>query len=334
MNKKIKWGIIGLGRIAEKFASDLLISDNAILYSVASRNIEKAREFAIKFSAVKYFGSYKNLADDPEVDIVYIATPHVFHFENTMMCLGKGKHVLCEKPLGMDQNEVAEMIMEAKKRQLFMMEGIWTRFIPATEKLLDLLEGNIIGDLIMVHADFGFKAELKPDGRVYNKALGGGSLMDVGIYPVYLSLITMGRPSVISAKSGMTETGVDAYCSMKFEYESNSAISFLESSIVNESRTEAIIFGTKGLLLMHNRFHHTEKLSLYNNGSFKTIFETNNIGFGYIYEIKEVNKCLLNNKTESEKLPHYVSHELSKILDQVKMVIGLNYSNRKKDYNL
>jgi len=159
IKRKINWGIIGLGKMANKFAHDLLLSERAVLHSVASRDIEKAKSFSLKFNSINYYDSYDELANNPEIDIVYIATPHSFHFENTMMCLKKGKSVLCEKPLGVNSKEVEIMQKEAKSRNLFLMEGIWTRFIPATEKLIELLNEKVIGNVLFIRADFGFKAD-------------------------------------------------------------------------------------------------------------------------------------------------------------------------------
>ncbi len=322
--KKINWGILGLGHIAEKIASHLRLSENSVLQGVASRDINKAIKFGDRYNAIRFYGSYTELAEDPAIDVIYIATPHTLHFENTMLCLRNGKSVLCEKPLGMNYDEVKIMSEYAKRSNLFLMEGLWTRFIPATEKLLELIDNKEIGDLIMLRADFGFKAPYNPESRVFSRNLGGGSLMDVGIYPVYLSLLTLGNPSAISAKSEFTKTGVDAYCSMSFEY-NNTAMSILESSIVSQTRTEALLYGTNGLIIMQPRFHHTEKLTLYQDGIYKTIFENRNRGFGYIYEIEEVNNCILNNKTESEKLPLAMSCELSLLLVGIKSEIGLAY---------
>lgn len=324
--QKIKWGILGLGRIAEKFAVDLQLSDTSILQAVASRDIDKARIFSKRHNSVKYYSSYMELAKDIDIDVVYVATPHAFHLENTMMCLKNGKSVLCEKPLGMNSGEVKTMIKEAESRKLFLMEGIWTRFVPATEILIDLLRDKVIGDLIFMRADFGFKSEFNPEGRVYNKALGGGSLLDVGIYPVYLSLITLGLPTGISAMVRMTQTGVDSYCAMLFDYE-NSSKAILESSIEADTPTEAYIYGTKGVIKLHKRFHHTEKISLTRNGELTRVYETKNAGYGYLHEIEEVNTCLRNNETESSRLPHILSSNLSTIMDMVKDKIGLRYDS-------
>lgn len=324
VNKKINWGIIGLGKIANKFASDLLLSSDSELYGVASRSSEKAIEFAQKYNAVKTYSSYKELAEDTDIDVVYIATPHTFHFENTMMCLQNNKSVLCEKPLGMNAKEVKTMIDEAKSRKLFLMEGMWTRFIPATEKVLELIDNGVIGELLFVRADFGFKAHYNPAGRIYNKKLGGGSLMDIGIYPVYLSLLTLGMPKTIKAMARITETGVDSYCSVLFNYK-NSAKAILESTIEADTPIEAYIYGTNGHIKIHNRFHHSEKISLFRDGLEAEIFELEYKGEGYFHEIEEVNKCLKIGTLESDKLSNTLSMNLSTLLDKIKHEIGLKY---------
>lgn len=324
MYKKIKWGIIGLGKIAHKFASDLLLSKNGELYAVASRDLEKSKKFGVKYKSEKYYGSYSDIVYDPNADIVYIATPHTFHFENSIMCLRNGKSVLCEKPMGMNADQVKQMQNEAKSRKLFLMEGLWTRFIPATEKLIELLEKKIIGDVLNVRADFGFKADFDPESRVFNKELGAGSLLDIGIYPVYLSLLTLGIPGKIESTARFTNTGVDSYCNMLFEYE-NDAKANLESSIEEDTPIEAHIYGTKGHIRLHSRFHHTEKISVYINGDLKDEFKIPYKGIGYIHEIEEVNSCLLNHKLESSKLTHQTSIDLISILDRVRNEIGLKY---------
>ncbi|WP_372642800.1 Gfo/Idh/MocA family protein [Ancylomarina sp.] len=327
MNRKIRWGIIGLGKIANKFASDLQLSNEAELYAVASRNQKKAKDFAEKYHSQKCYNSYEEMAKDEAIDVIYIATPHSFHFENTMLCLKNNKSVLCEKPMGLDSHQVRAMIKEARSRNLFLMEGLWTRFIPATEKLIDLLRNKSIGELQYIHADFGFKGDLNLESRVYNKKLGGGSLMDIGIYPIYLSLITLGFPTHMNAVARMTETGVDSYCSMLFGYE-NGEKAILESSIEADTPTVANIYGSKGYIKLHSRFHHSEKISLYQDDKLKEEFDLKYQGNGYIYEVEEVNRCLRNRMIESPKLPHALSLDLMALIDQVKTKIGLTYTNQ------
>ncbi len=323
MKRTIRWGIIGLGKIANKFAQDILLSEQAVLQAVASRNLNKAQSFAQQYHATTYYDSYETLAADPEIDVVYIATPHPFHFDHTMLCLRHQKAVLCEKPMGMDAQQVQTMIAEAAKQHVFLMEGIWTRFIPATEKVLQLLNEKAIGSLHTVRADFGFKPSFDPTSRIYDKALGAGSLLDIGIYPLYLSLLTLGMPSDIKALARMTDTGVDSYCAMLLDYP-NGAKANLESTIEAQTPTEAFLYGNKGSLQLHTRFHHAQKLTLTQEGQ-TTVLEVPYIGNGYYHEIEEVHRCLEEGLIESPKLPLSLSTDLSALLDQVRAQIGLHY---------
>ncbi|WP_046758109.1 Gfo/Idh/MocA family protein [Kordia jejudonensis] len=324
MSKKIHWGIIGLGSIAHKFAADLQRSDSAILHGVASRSMEKATEFASRYNAKKAYDSYEKLVNDPEIDVVYIATPHVFHFENTMMCLQKGKSVLCEKPMGIDTQQTQTMIAEAKARNLFLMEAIWTRFMPSIEKMLQLLNEKVIGDISSVHADFGFRTEFDPESRLFNKKLAGGSLLDIGIYPIFLSLLVLGIPSDIHAVARMTPTEIDSFCAMLFHYSTNEK-AVLTSTFEANTPTEAFIHGTKGSIKLHRSFHEANTISLDIDGEI-TVFDLPHTGNGYVHEIEEVNRCIRDGKTESATLPLAFSEQLIKIIDRVKAEIGLKYS--------
>lgn len=323
---KVRWGIIGTGKIARKLASDLLLAKSAVLQGVASRDIAKAKDFSATYHAHSFYGSYEELVKDPTIDVVYVATPHPLHFENTMMCLEHGKHVLCEKPMGMNAKEVKAMVDSAISKGLFLMEGIWTRFIPAVEKMVELLNNGAIGEVTFIRADFGFKAAYNPEGRLYNKGLGGGSLLDIGIYPVYLSLLTLGVPTAIKALARMSDTGVDTYCSMLFDY-THSGKAILESTIEADTPTEAYIYGTKGFIKMHHRFHHTQKLTVHREDEPDEVIAINYTGEGYLHEIEEVNACINAKWVESSKLPHNVSINLSTVLDRVREEIGLTYSS-------
>ncbi|MCH2192822.1 Gfo/Idh/MocA family oxidoreductase [Kordia sp.] len=323
MSQKVRWGIIGLGKIAHNFAFDLRISETAVLQGVASRSIEKATKFAKKFKAQKAYGSYEALVKDPDIDVIYIATPHVLHFENTMLCLQYKKAVLCEKPLGINLTQVQTMIQEAKSQNVFLMEAIWTRFMPSYQKVLELLNDGAIGDVISIRADFGFQTTFDPEGRLYNKKLGGGSLLDIGIYPIFLSLLVLGMPSDINAMARMTNTNVDSFIAMLFEYK-NDAKAVLESTFEVDTPTEAYIFGTKGKIKLHRRFHHANTITLYKNGE-ETVFQLPHSGIGYIHEIEAVNENIRNGDTENSKLPLAFSEQLITIIDQVKAKIGLWY---------
>lgn len=324
MQRTINWGIIGPGRIANKFAQDLLLVDDAKLYGVASRDAEKAKSFATQYGAEKSFGSYEELAADPAIDVIYIATPHPFHYPNTMLCLEHGKAVLCEKPFGMNGREVEAMIAEAQKRNLFLMEAFWTRFIPGTEKLLEIVASGTIGQLQFITADFGFVGDPDPLKRVHNKALGGGSLLDVGVYPVYLSLLLFGLPDQIRAMASFTETGVDSDCTMLFNYAGGQK-AVLHSSIIANTPTEAMIYGTEATIRLHARFHHPQRLTISRNDGAAEIIDIPYFGYGYYHEIMEVVKCIQTGMAESKKMPHTMSINLISTLDRVRKEIGLEY---------
>jgi len=326
MKKKYNWGIIGLGNIAHNFAEDLLLIADANIYGVASREIEKAKVFGEKFQATKYYGSYQELADDPAIEVVYIATPHVFHFENTMMCLEAGKAVICEKAFGMNALQVEKMIAKAREKKVFLMEAFWTRFIPATEKMMELIGNGLIGDLQSVRADFGFKAEFNPEKRLFNKKLGGGSLLDIGIYPVFLSLLTLGIPEKIVAMASMSSTRVDQTLGVLFAYKDGQT-AILDSSLLAYTPVEAWLHGDKGSLKMHRNFHHSKKIAHYVDGELVEEYDVDYTGNGYYHEIKEVMQCLSNGKTESDKLPLRMSLDLYKTLDRIRGEIGLHYED-------
>lgn len=325
LKQKIKWGILGLGKIAQKFASDLRLSEASTLYAVASRSKEKAIDFGNRFGAELKYDSYHALIKDSNVQVIYIATPHAFHFEWAKLCLENGKHVLCEKPLGMNESEVKGLMQIAKKNKLFLMEGLWTRFIPSFEKVLELITENTIGEIQWIKADFGFKAKKDLSGRLFNKKLGGGALLDIGIYPIYLSTMLLGIPKQIKSSARLTSEGIDSYCAMIFEYE-DSVIAELEATFETDTPIEAIIAGSKGEIKMHRPFHHSEKISLDLSNGEKHVFNLKYRGEGYFHEIMEVEKCLNENTMESKKHPLSKSLELIRLMDKIKSQIGLTYT--------
>ena len=325
MSRPIHWGIIGPGNIARKFAEDLMLAEGAVLQGVASRDAERARAFGETFRAVRTYGSYEEMVREPGIDIVYVATPHVFHYPNTLLCLKHGKAVLCEKPFGMNQQEVEHMLSEARLNDLFIMEAIWTRFIPATIKMMELIESGAIGEIEYIRADFGFLGNTDPQKRVYNKALGGGSLMDIGIYPVFLALLLLGVPDKIQAIARMSATDVDTLIAMLFHFESGQK-AILESTVLATTPTEALIVGSKGSLSLQRSFHHTEKIILNRHGQTPEHFEIKYKGNGYYHEIMEVMQCLRNGKKESPAMPHTMSLNLIRTLDRIRQEIGLVYA--------
>ncbi|WP_099098759.1 Gfo/Idh/MocA family protein [Aquimarina aggregata] len=323
-NKTIKWGILGCGNIAHYFAQDLGSIPNAKLHAVASRNLQKAKDFGEKYDAPQAYGSYEELSKDNEIDVIYIATPHVFHHENTIMCLNNNKAVLCEKPFAMNISQVEEMISIAKEKQIFLMEALWTYFLPHYDHVLKLIGSKEFGNVKTVTADFGFAATFNPDGRLFNKKLGGGSLLDVGIYPLFAALSILGYPDKIEANATFGKTGVDETCTMKLEY-SNGTSASLFSAISKDTNTEAIIEFEKATIKINTQFHKPSSITILKNGvseSFEFPVTTN----GYNYEAIHVQNMLLQNRTESTIMTFDKSLQLIKMLDTVREKIGLQYS--------
>jgi predicted dehydrogenase len=324
MKTTINWGILAPGRIAHKFANDLKLVAGAKLHAVGSRSLERAREFADEHGVPHAFGSYEALLDCPDLDAVYIASPHVGHCEHTLLCLERGIAVLCEKPFAMNTSEVRRMVDCARSNGVFLMEAIWTRFIPCFEEAMRLAQTGYIGDLRTIRADFGFKATFPPEHRVFNPALGGGALLDVGIYTIFLATWLWGKPERIKATALMNAQGSDDSCAMIFEYPGN-RLAVLDCSLVAKTQVEAYIYGETGTLHLHNRFINPEVLSI-------SFYEKNSehiqlplTGHGYYFEILEVNDCLRNGKTESDKLPLDFSLMLMETLDWVRREAGIVY---------
>ncbi len=324
MTSTINWGIIAPGRIAHKFAKDLALVKDAQLHAVASRSLERAQEFAKQYKAPYAFGSYKAMTSCPDLDVVYIASPHIGHHPHSLLFLKNKIPVLCEKPFAMNSRQVGEMVATAKTENTFLMEAIWTRFIPVFEKTLDLVQSGVIGQLNSIRADFGFKAPFDPNSRLFNPALGGGSLLDVGMYPVYIATHFFGKPQQILASAIKGGTGTDDSCAMVFSYPDNK-LAILDSSVINHTRTTAVLYGEKGKIEMHSRFHEGERATLSVYGQPDEEIHVPKIGFGYYHEILEVNKCLWKGKKESEKLPLSFSTLLMEILDAVRSSAGIYY---------
>lgn len=323
--KTIRWGIIGLGGIAHKFAKDLLTVDGCELYAVASRTQDKADVFAAQYGAAKAYDSYEDLANDPLVDAAYIATPHVFHKENTIMCLNKGIVVLCEKPFAMNLDEVTEMISVAKKEKILLMEALWTHFLPHYKHVLKIINDKTYGEVLKLEANFGFYREFNNNSRLFNKALGGGSLLDIGIYPIFASLTVLGLPQNVEAQASFFKNGADSQCHMTFHYP-NHVTAHLESSLVKDLSTVAIIHFENATIKINRQFHTPTTVTITANGNEETKnFKSDT--FGYNYEIEHFNQLLRSGKTESEVMTFEFSKRLIKTLDEVRKVIDLKYES-------
>jgi predicted dehydrogenase len=323
-NKSYNWAIIGPGRIAQKFASDLKLLPNANLYAVGSRNIDRAKNFANEYGFQKSYGSYKEIAEDPDVDIVYIASPHVGHYKDSLLCLNNGKAVLCEKPVAINEQQCQIMLETAKKNNVFFMEALWTRFIPSFIKCKELIEEGEIGEVLIVESDFCFKAPYEVEGRLFNPKLGGGSLLDIGIYPVFLALEILGKPQLINAMSIMSETGVDSSCSMTFKHKEDK-LSVLFCTLVADGRTEAIIHGSEGMIRINTMWHIPSTVDLIKKGTGPVHYKFIEPGYGYQYEAEEVMKCLDDKKIESTIFGWQKSINLISTLDHIRKKASINY---------
>ncbi|MCR4030599.1 MULTISPECIES: Gfo/Idh/MocA family protein [Flavobacterium] len=322
-SKRIKWGIVGLGKIAAKFASDLILIENAELNAVASRDIVKANEFAEKFKAFKTYDSYDSLFEDPEVEIVYIATPHNSHVELSIKALEKGKHVLCEKPMALSYKDAQRMIEASKKYNKFFMEAFWTRFIPSVQDVLEKINNGVIGDVNYINADFAFHGSETENKRLFEKELGGGALFDIGVYPLFLSYIVLGKPKEILAKAIKNKNDIDLQTSMILQYESGQSV--LHASIVSESEMKAVISGTKGRIELNGPWYVADGYTLFKNEEKEAVVTLPTLGIGYSHEIIECQNCISNNQIESKLWSHQNCLDLSKIVEEIKAEIGLNF---------
>lgn len=320
----VRWGIVGTGRIAHKFAKDLLGVHGAIPAAVASRSPAKAQAFAEAYGISRAFGTYEDLAQSQDVDVVYIASPHSEHRSNTNLYLKNRIAVLCEKPIGIDMDEAKDMIQTAKQHNTFLMEALWTRFMPGCHALLDIIKDGKIGTIQFISANFGFKAEADPTHRVLNPRLGGGALLDIGIYPAFLAYLLMGVPDHISAICKKGETGVDVSTDFTFSY-SSGVEAKLYCTFEKTTSNEAIIKGTKGHIKIHSRFHEMPAFNLLDQKEGHKLFNFPRTSFGYNYEIEAVNDCILNNQKEHPQWTWQDSTNLMSILDRTRKSAGIHY---------
>ena len=323
-NKNIRWGIIGLGKIANKFATDLASIETAELVAVASRNIQNANNFAEKHNAKKAYSSYEELAKDTNVDAVYIATPHSFHKEHAILCLQNKKAVLCEKPFAMNLSEVTEMIQVAKENNVLLMEALWSFFLPHFTYVLDIVKSEKFGKLKSLEADFGFHTPYNTDSRLFKKDLGGGSLLDIGIYPIFAALATLGEPDAIHAKATFFENGADASCDMVFQYKNAKAT--LKSTLLEETPSVAILKFDKATVKLNRQFHQSSSITVIQNNKEEIInFDFKTIG--YNFETTHFNNLLRAGEKESNIMTFEFSKNLINTLDKVREIIGLKYND-------
>jgi predicted dehydrogenase len=296
MSKTYNWAILGCGKIARKFASDLKTLPNARLYAAASRSIDNAKAFASELGFEKAYGSYEEMVNDPEVDAVYIASPHSHHFEHALLCLNHHKAVLCEKAFAINSKEVTQMIEASQRNNTFLMEAFWTIFQPSYQKVMEIIRSGELGAVKMVRSDFAFNADYNPEKRLYNVELGGGSLLDIGIYPIFMSLKALGKPSEIKTMASICPSGAEESIMMSFKYPGGE-IASLVSSFASHSSTQTEFSFENGFIRLNRRFFTPTTITYWKiqEEEITLTFEKGK-GSGYEYEAAHVMKCLDEGK--------------------------------------
>jgi predicted dehydrogenase len=326
--KKFNWGILGPGRIAHQFADGLKAIDNASLYAVASSNLERAKAFANEYGGAKTYNSYEALINDPQVDGIYIATPHRFHFKNIMQCLNVGKPVLCEKPLTVNAAEARQLVKTARENKVFLMEALWTRFLPIYDVVRQWLDDNTIGDISLMVGNFGFNAPKEKDDRWQNPELAGGTLLDMGIYPIAISQWVMrAQPKSFVAMAHLGKTGVDELTTVLLKYE-NDVISQFHSSFLSNHVNDFLIYGSKGHIRIHPNFWESTQASLVTNGQELTVSRPLRAS-GFEYQIEEAMRCIRAGLLESPGISHADILANMELMDSIRAEIGLKYPFEK-----
>ncbi|MBX7124111.1 MAG: Gfo/Idh/MocA family oxidoreductase [Cyclobacteriaceae bacterium] len=320
----IRFGILGPGKIARRFAADFHFVPNATITAVASRDSDRGQAFAAEFGVPVVHTSYQALVRDPDVDVIYVGTPHSFHHAHALLCLTGGKPVVCEKPLAINHKQVSEMVAAARSNNVFFMEAMWSRFFPSTQKALELVREGAIGEVKSMHADFGFYSEYNPNGRVYNLALGGGAWLDVGVYPMFLTLLMLGKPDVIKAHAWLAPTGADTSTSALFGYQ-HGAIAHLTSSVVANTPKHCDIVGTQGTISLLTPSHKSPVVVLARTGEQPQHFPFPYEGTGFQYQIAEVVRCMEAGWKESPLLPLDFSLLMAATSDEVRRQCGIRY---------
>ncbi len=323
-NDKIRWGIIGTGGIAHQFARALALLADAELTAVGSRTQRSADEFGDEFNVPRRHASYEALAADPDVDVVYISTPHPLHYENSLLCLDAGKAVLCEKPFTINAVEAAALSARARAKRLFLMEAMWTRFFPAAYRLRELLAQGAIGDVRLLQADFGFRADFNPQSRLFDLKLGGGALLDIGVYPVSFASMVLGTARDVASVVELGTTGADEQVAITLKYDGGRLAS-LTATLQADTPHEAIICGTNGRIRVHRHFFQPQKLTVEIGGGEPAEIELPVQGSGYQYQAEEVGRCLRAGLLESPIMPLDETLAIMQTLDRIRAPWGLTY---------
>ncbi len=323
MPDKIKWGILSTGRIAGKMAEALKRLPDAELVAVGSRGKESADSFADRYEIPKCYGSYSELATDPDIDVIYVATPHNLHKENTILCLENGKHVICEKPIAINARETSEMIEKARAKKLFLMEAMWTRFLPIMIKFKEKLQEGVIGEVRWMNVDFGFRGGWDPQHRLLNPNLAGGGLLDVGIYTVSFAYWVMGAPKRVCGFAHIGETNVDEQNASVMEFEGG-RLALVSSAVRTNTTQEAVVAGTEGHIRIHKPWWRGDRMTI-TIGDKSELIEAPYGDNGFEFEAMETMQCIREGKTESSVMPLDESLAIMRTMDEMRGQWGLVY---------
>lgn len=322
---RLRWGILGTGGIAAAFARDLQPVDDAEVIAVGSRSAESASGFAGRLGVPRAHGSYERLVDDPEVDVVYVATPQTAHAANVRLALEAGKPVLCEKPFTVTAAEARDLVELARERGLFLMEAMWTRFLPHFRRIDELLRSGALGDVTTVVADHGQAIPADPGHRLQRPDLAGGALLDLGVYPVSLASYVLGRPDGVSAAGTIAPNGVDAQTSAVLTYASG-AHAVVTTTLRARTANRAVITGTEARLEIDDVWYTPTSFSLLRPGSAQPErFERPRDGGGLRHQAVEAGRLLRAGRTESDVMPLDETVAIMETLDEIRRQIGLRF---------
>jgi len=324
MSETIRLGILGTGNMARAFATGLRHAPAIRLSAVASRSAEAAAGFAREFNAPRHYADYAALAADPEIDLVYIATPHSRHMQDSLMCLDAGKAVLCEKPFAINAGEARQVIARAREKNLFLMEAMWTRYIPSVVRLRELLSENAIGNVQLMLAGGAFMPAFNPQAYLFRPDLGGGVLLDAGVYLVSASSMVFGTPSRIVAAGSKGQTGVDEHDAFVLEHP-NGALASCFVSLRASMSPEMTLMGDRGKIRVHAPVFAPRQLTLSLAGKADEVLDFPFEGNGYQFEAIEVARCMLAGETESAIMPLDETLAIMQTMDQIRQQLQLTY---------
>jgi predicted dehydrogenase len=324
MTKKLNWGILGAGDIAHMQTADLTENGHSVV-AVGSRDQTRGNEFAAKYGIPAVYTDYNALVNDPTVDIIYVATPHVFHLEHASLALNAGKHVLCEKPFTINAGESAQLLELADSKNLVILEAMWTRFLPHMVQLRQDLAAGLIGEVRGVHADFSVNFPVNEEHRLYNRSLGGGALLDLGIYPISFAIDVLGFPDKVTARGSLTHTMVDANDTVIFEY-TDGRQATLTTALNASGPVTAVVLGTEGSIRIDSPFFTQVGYKRYSSfGALEAEFEVTPVSRGMQFQAVEIERLINAGERQSSIISNQDSHAIMQLMDGIRNQLGVTY---------